>query len=213
MPQHTISLQGDRLKRMGQAGRSDIDWEEIEKEWRLGHLPVRALAFKHHLAPSTITRRSKKHRWTRDKTEEIRTRTKAGLCAQKTGNTVPTVEDIDKAVLTNIEVVRSHRQDIKKGRKIIDLLYDQLQIAVETREEIEAAIDEEATNQQTGKINNNIRAQLRKAVSIPAHAAVVRDLSTALKNLIPLERQAFNIDDQSSSESISIVMNFGGELL
>ncbi|MNG38877.1 hypothetical protein D3C84_1267350 [compost metagenome] len=40
-----------------------------------------------------------------------------------------------------------------------------------------------------------------KAVSLPLHAGVIRDLSTALKNLIPLERQAYNLDEVSSEES------------
>lgn len=35
-----------------------------------------------------------------------------------------------------------------------------------------------------------------KAISLPSHAGVLRDLSTALKNLVPLERQAYNIKDE-----------------
>jgi hypothetical protein len=35
-----------------------------------------------------------------------------------------------------------------------------------------------------------------KAVSLPAHIVALKDLSTVLKNLIPLERQAFNVDAQ-----------------
>jgi hypothetical protein len=46
------------------------------------------------------------------------------------------------------------------------------------------------------------RAKLMKGVSLPTHAATVRDLSMALKNLVMvmLERQAFNVPDVAETE-------------
>jgi len=39
------------------------------------------------------------------------------------------------------------------------------------------------------------RAAMLKAVSLSAHAAVLKDLATVYKTFIALEREAFNVDD------------------
>lgn len=44
------------------------------------------------------------------------------------------------------------------------------------------------------------RTQLMRLVSLASHAGVLRDLSAAMKNLIPLERQAYNLDEQEHEE-------------
>lgn len=44
------------------------------------------------------------------------------------------------------------------------------------------------------------RAKLMKAVALPTHASTMRDLSTAMKNLMMLERQAFNVPDAPEPE-------------
>jgi hypothetical protein len=41
-----------------------------------------------------------------------------------------------------------------------------------------------------------------KAVSLPTHAGVLRDLSIAQKNLIYLERQAFNLNDKEDADPV-----------
>ena len=41
-----------------------------------------------------------------------------------------------------------------------------------------------------------------KAVSLPQHASTVLNLTTALKNLITLERQAFGLDDKNKEEEV-----------
>ena len=54
--------------------------------------------------------------WVQDKTKEIRDKTKAALVTHQskrtTKRTTPTREDIDRAVQTNIEIIRGHRKDI-----------------------------------------------------------------------------------------------------
>jgi hypothetical protein len=40
-----------------------------------------------------------------------------------------------------------------------------------------------------------LRAKLLKAVSVPTHATTMRDLAMAMRNLVMLERQAFNVTD------------------
>ena len=62
------------------AGRKDqIDWEAIERDYRIGQLSVREIARRHEVEASTITRKAKKETWARDYSEEVKAKTRAGL--------------------------------------------------------------------------------------------------------------------------------------
>ncbi len=186
-----------------------IDWEAIERDYRVGQMSLRALATKHKVSPGAISKKAKARGWVQDASQEVRERTRAALIAAPepaetpSGNTVsiggntPTRADIDVAVSTNLTVIHGHRQDIAAGRSLIGLLFVQLGEVARDRETIENLIEEETKDDENGQR----RQKMLKAVSLPGHATVLRDLSTALKNLIPLERQAFNLDEVSTTET------------
>lgn len=194
--------------------RKPIDWQAIEREYRVGQLSLRALASKHSTTPGAISKKAKAKGWVQDASQEVRERTRAAMikapAVEKTaketldGNSVsnggntPTQEDIEVAVQTNLAVISRHRRDISHGHRIVGLLFQQLEEAAQNRDEIEGAIAEECADDHTGQR----KGRMLKAISLPVHAGVIRDLSTALKNLIPLERQAYNLDEVSSEESI-----------
>lgn len=168
----------------------NIDWERIEKLYRLGQLSVREIARQQEVQPSTITRRAEKDGWTQDLSELVRQKSNATLLSN-TNATPLTRADVDVAVATVVQVVREHRRDISTGRGIVNLLMSQLVDVVGQRNDFEELIDLECAADKT----TERRTKLMKAVSIPAHAGTVRDLSVAMKNLVYLERQAFNIAD------------------
>jgi hypothetical protein len=179
--------------------RKKPDWEAIERQYRLGQKSMRVIADEYGVNVSNISRRAKRDGWVQDKSDEIRQRTNASLAAQQERNT-PTREDIEVAVQTNRQVIINHRKSIKSGQHLVDLLHSQLQQAAEHRAEIEDEIFD-ATQGEDGKPDLKRRNAMLKAVSLPAHVGTLRDLSTALKNLVALERQAFNIDSQSSGDT------------
>ena len=61
------------------------------------------------------------------------------------------------------------------------------------RADIEAAIKAETGADKTGER----RARMLRAIALPSRSAVLGSLSSALKTLIGLERQAFNLDEAS----------------
>lgn len=189
--------------------KSGADWEAVERDYRMGQLSLRALSEKHGVSASSISRRATKYGWVQDASQEVRERTRAALLVQADDcntdcNSVaverntPTREDIAVAVQTNIEVISRHRKDIAKGQTLVALLFGQLNEAAEHRSLIEEAINDECGDDRT----TVRRTAMLKAVSLPSHAVVLRDLSTALKNLIPLERQAFNLDEDTGQKGI-----------
>jgi hypothetical protein len=179
------------------AQRNNIDWEKIETLYRVGQLSVRDIAAEMKVEPSTITRRAKKDGWTRDLSEQVRRETKAALLRNATPNaTSPTRAraGIDAAVYTNVGLIETHRSDIKYGRELVATLMAQLMDVAGSRDAMEDLIIE---NTDAGRK----RSAMLRAVALPSHAATLRDLATALKILIPLERQAYNIDEKPPEDS------------
>lgn len=176
--------------------RVKADWETVEKDYRAGILSIREIAKQHAVSEGAIRKKAKLGDWQRDLTDKVREKVRAELVRTEVRNVnaqdkVRTEREIvDGAAATVVHVVREHRKDIATGRGIVSLLMSQLIDVAGQRSEFEQAIEIETADDKTTERRN----KLMKAVSIPMHAATVRDLSTAMKNLIGLERQAFNIN-------------------
>jgi len=103
----------------------------------------------------------------------------------------------EKAVLEGaalqLQMIREHRGDIRSARELALALMNQLQDAAGNREALIDAIHEftEAGPKRTA---------MERAVKLPTHIAAMRDLSTTLRQLIPLERQALGIPDAQPIE-------------
>lgn len=205
--------------------RKVLDWDAIEREYRTGHWSIRALGTKHDVSAAAISKRAKRDGWVQDASAEVRERTRAALLIQpKDGkaepevNTVnakvntkvntPTQADIEVAVQTNVQVINRHRKDIGQGQRIVGLMMAELIEGIQHREEVEKVIHEETADDASLQRRN----RMLKMVSLPARAGTVRDLSTAMKNLVLLERQAYNLDDHGSEDSIEDrLMRLAGE--
>jgi hypothetical protein len=169
------------------------DWESIERHYRAGVLSLREIAKQHGVTDGAIRKKAKQLDWQRDLTAKVaeKVRTELVRSEVRTPNARTEQEIVDSAAATVVQVVREHRRDIASGRNIVSLLMGQLVDVAGKRDEFEGTIEVECAEDKTTERRN----KLMKAVSIPAHAATVRDLSNAMKNLVGLERQAFNISD------------------
>ena len=177
--------------------KTTIDWEAVEREYRAGQLSNRMIAEKHGISDTAIRKRAKAQGWSKDLTEKVRQEVRSQLVRAEVRT--PSVSDrevIEVAAATGAQVVRTHRKDIRTAADIVGLLMGQLLDAASNREELAEAIEEETANDETG----HRRAKLYRAISLQSHAAIVRDLSTAAKNLVQLERQAYNLDEQQHEE-------------
>ena len=74
----------------------------------------------------------------------------------------------------------------------VTMLMGHLWEAANEREELELEIEQVTADDRDGKR----LAFLARAVGLPQHAATLQDLSRALRNLVSLERQAFDMSDK-----------------
>lgn len=105
-------------------------------------------------------------------------------------------EIVAVAAASIVQVVEEHRQLILSARGIVNMLVGHLWEVANEREELEQEIRQVTAVDRDGKR----RAFLERAVGLPQHAAALKDLSLALRNLVTLERQAFAMGDRTNPE-------------
>lgn len=174
--------------------RTPPDWPIIEAQFRTGVLSLRVIAGQHGIGESAIRWKAKADGWQRDLAPKVRKKAKEELlrdpaaqeAAQRSAKEVET-----QAVQTIVAVVRGHRSMLKRAQDTLEGLLTELQETADNRKEIEAAIDAETAQDKDTKR----KAMMLRAIALPSRTGVMLNLSAAAKNLIGLERQAFNIDD------------------
>lgn len=189
-----------------QPGASDqkakADWESIERDYRAGVLSIREIARLHGVSDTAIRNKAKGDpekgipAWERDlsakvqeavRTELVRTQVRTSNAEDKLRTEKQIIQE---AAATVVEVVRSHRKGISAGQKMVGILMSHLHEAATMRGEIMDDIEAECKGDRTADRYN----RMMRAISVPAQAGTVRDLANAMKQLVYLERQAFNIN-------------------
>lgn len=175
---------------MAEEKKRGVDWEAIEREFRAGQLSVREIARQHNASHTAINKRAKAEGWTKDLAAQVRKEVSNRLVSTEvsSGNAR---EAVETAAVRGVELVRQHRGALARLHKIVEKLSAELDESTDNRTEIEQAIHDETL----GDPNRQRRNQMMKAVGLPSRCATARELSQAIKNLIPLERQAFSLDD------------------
>lgn len=169
--------------------RRPIDWEAVEREYRAGQLSVSEIGRQHHVSHTAINKKAKAQGWSRNLAAKVKEAVSTRLVSDGVSASNAR-ETIDAAAARVVEVVRSHRNDIAEGRKLTKALFDELNEGTVNRDEIEQAIEQETAGDGNGKR----RARMLRAVALPSRTSVLVGLSSALKNFVALERQAFGID-------------------
>jgi hypothetical protein len=173
--------------------RAKLDLVKGEALFRAG-LSLEAIGSKCGVSKQAVDKAAKKLGWKRDLTQRV-----ADAVDRKLTEVDAAVDEahaqedeaiVKAAALARADVVVSHRKDIRNASSIVGLLMDQLQSVAVHRESIEDLIEEDTKDDRT----TQRRTAMLRAVALPTHAGVIRDLSAAMKNLIGLDREAHGLD-------------------
>ena len=176
-----------------------IDLESLGADVRAGTLSLREIGRKHGCSDAYVRKIMKRESWQRDLTDKVRERTRIKLLQEQGLPTVKLASEneiIERASDVQKEVVKIHRAEVCRLRLTATILVKQLQEAMENRADIIEMIGEETKGDKDGRK----RWRMQNAVSIPVHAGVLRDLSMVMKNLTPLERQAYSLNDTPTTD-------------
>ena len=120
--------------------RKAVDWESVERHYRAGLLSIRELGKQFGVSHVAIQKKAKAEGWVRDLSAKIRANARAALVTTPEVTSAVTVETkrserelVETAAATIVQVVREHRQDIAKARRLVETLLDKLEAEVELK--------------------------------------------------------------------------------
>ena len=188
--------------------RKEIDWEAIELAYRAGVLSTREIAAKFEVSHTLINRKAKAGQWDRDLSAKIMAKAEAIVSKQGVSTEVST-ETEQQTISANADLVASvlltQRKDIRRSRTLVMALFEELELQTSN---VDLLKDLAALMLQDGGEAQDKRNELfNKVISLQSRSTTVKTLTESLKNLVAMERQAFNVDDGTDTEkpaSISI---------
>lgn len=149
--------------------RKRIDWEACEADFRSATFSNCELAEKYGCGESAIRDRAKRYNWQKDLAEQVRKATEAKLLRTELRgpNAQPDAQIVENAATIRAEVQLRHRRDIAQQDDLKRRLSAKADTLIETVADLK---------------------------SLTEATSAVESLSRTLSRLIPLERQAFNLD-------------------
>lgn len=193
------------------AASKKVDYDRIEADWRAGILSPRQLAAKYieetgePVSHAAIINHFKKVGIERDLAAKIRAKadsmvTRAMVTGKVTREpTVPDAQVIDDNA-AQLAIVRiSHRRDIARARGIAANLLSELE--GQTGPDAADLLSSlgEMQRQPDEKGQDKLNDVYQKVTSLPGRVKTMKDLSDAMRVLIGLEREAFNISSEAEA--------------
>ena len=153
---------------------SDIDWEAVERDYRLGTMSLRELGKLHGCSYATIGQKAKQRGWTKDLSAAIKQKVRQRLASIGVNDANATDDEITTSVAEQIAgILGSHRSEIKRLRNTLTLLTDNLQELMLVKAKTPAVIKE--------------RGELARLITM------------TLKELVAMERESFDVANQNEA--------------
>ena len=154
-----------------------IDWEAVLRDYRTGKFTLRELETMHGVSYAQISRKSKAEKWTKDLREVIRHATNVALLRETvTKAQQDSTDTVSAAVQENTRVILSHRKRLTALSQAADDAMETLM---------------------------SLRGTVREVKDDASLVGAVTTLTTATKNIIDKERQAYGIDDPEKTKADS----------
>jgi len=179
------------------AERKQVDWESVERDYSAGLLSLRELADKYGTKESTIRSRAKTQDWVRDLSKKINqkvediSRKELSRSTSRTEKNVSEKEIIEANAQAIVDIKLAHRGDIRKSKRIVNSLFDELELTTDNRELFEQL--GELLRQESDSGQDKLNDIYKKCISMPQRIDGVKKLTDALKTMIGLEREAYDI--------------------
>lgn len=186
---------------------NQIDWDAIERQYRLGKKSNSQLAEEFGVQVSSIGRRAKKFGWVANKKEEVNSTTEALLIQAASGNAnpnaTPTALEIKVAAQVSADVVLKHRSGLARLGALRDKLLEEVEVVTDNRELFEAlgeAMDESGPTENGGWKVDKQNQIYRKVISMSGRIDDVKTLAEIDEKVRKGEREAFGLDKDSGGD-------------
>lgn len=187
--------------------KQPTDWERIEQLYRAGLLSVREIAASSGVSHVAIQKRAKRDGWVRDLAAKIKAKADS-LVTRDTVTSVVTTEqavtergivEANAQVIANIRI--GHRTDIGRSRRLANKLLDELEGLTDNRDLFDRL--GELLRDEDDKGQDKRNDLYMKVIDLPARTKTMKELAETLKNLIALERQAYDVGAEKQGDDRS----------
>lgn len=191
-----------------------IDYKKAERLYRQGLLSNAEIAMQIGAkGESTVRALAKQFGWQRDLTHEMRMKARTQMVENLATFGDPTkrlsdmqdAEIIEEAARTQVTVIREHQKTLKQGHSLTLRMLSELDDTTAHMGELQELI--------RSTIATSRQEALRRALSLGSRATIMRDLATSARMWVQLERQAFNIVDESKNPEVKDIDNKSAEEL
>ncbi|EGT4370510.1 MULTISPECIES: hypothetical protein [Cronobacter] len=192
------------------------DWEAIESAYRAGLLSLREIASQHGISEGAIRKRAKRDDWSRDLNAKVKERAddlvrKAEVRKKVRSENALTERVLIEATAEVIANVRmEHRGDIRRAREITNMLFDELAAECTDVDALEKLGEMMRCPDDKGR--DKLNELYHSIISMPERVKSAKALSEALKNLIGLERQAYDIGSATADDTTQKLSDLMDEL-
>jgi len=179
------------------AERKQVDWESVERDYSAGLLSLREIAAKYDTKESSIRYKANQNDWSRDLSKKIEQKTNEKLrkielrTELRSEKAISEKEIIEASAQAIVNVKLEHRGDIRKSKRIVNSLFDELEITTDNRELFEQLGEILRNESDSGQ--DKLNDIYKKVISMPQRIDGVKKLADALKTMIGLEREAYDI--------------------
>ena len=178
------------------AERKQVDWEGVERDYSAGLLSLREIGAKHGVTHGAINKRANRDGWARDLSAKIKIKADLLVSTEMVSTAVSTKKATEKEIVQAnaqaiVDIKLAHRGDIRKSKRIVNALFDELELTTDNRELFEQL--GEILRQESDSGQDKLNDIYKKCISMPQRIDGVKKLTDALKTMIGLEREAYDI--------------------
>jgi len=178
------------------AERKQVDWESVERDYSAGLLSLREIGAKHGVTHGAINKRANRDGWARDLSAKIKIKADLLVSTEMVSTAVSTKKASEKEIIevnaqAIVNIKLAHRGDIRKSKNIVNSLFDELELTTDNRELFEQL--GELLRQESESGQDKLNDIYKKCISMSQRIDGVKKLTDALKTMIGLEREAYDI--------------------
>lgn len=181
--------------------KKSIDWELVEKEYRIGVKTLREIGSQCGCTEGAIRKRAKAENWTRDLSAKIAAKTEELVRKEQVRKSVRKANQSDDSFIveevaaSQAQVVLTQRKDVSKARNVVTALFEELEGQIgDTVTDLKQLGNLMATPDDKGM--DKLNDIYHKVISLPGRTDTAKKLSESLRVLIELERKVLRIKDE-----------------
>lgn len=167
-----------------------LDWSQIEADYRGGVLSVSAICRVHNVSRATLMDRVASKGWTRDLASQVRI-AYAERMMLANDEKIDENDAIQKAAAVMVEVTRSHRKDLTRMREVANMAMDNL-----------AKILGEGVFEEVEVDGKKVQVMRPEAIVLGKTQGVANALdqvASAYRRILDMENQVYGIADVAST--------------